>query len=780
MKFLRKNIGLLYIFLLLIQVVLIIEYLANSLPIPRPKYFYFESVALVFNEHKRVELITYLLGIITLGLFFMGILVGEHKLNSKAKQYALYTLLALTDFKNKRLLLIAFFIYVMLPILFFRLSGAFEGKLVLQIIGLSASIVFPFWNYLLRYKSQQIKYIIKASVFFDKYLIILSYNAFPNKISGLFQKKSFYLFILFIGFLQLGYLFYDPIVNQPKIINEYLTVPEQTIMKDGQKVENNDYLKMVSYKEIDNKEDETDPFSAQKLNNPKLNEWLELNKFEIQWQTLSRFMIHHNSFILIPIGEFERDKNISTINAQYGLGSAWIFEKMLTWSNHLSLDGWLKLSYLFYFLYFGIFVFIVWLITRSLSWTTLIFLLSLAWVNKRGYDFLLLPPGESPWRHFFDIVIVYVLYMFVEKKNFAYYFLALGLGIFSVVINPQIGVMIFMATITAGLFYAYYEKQHIRNILVSSFIALAIAIMSFKFSSSANDLAQYYIDGVIGFPITLVQILKLFIVIIIGYMLFWKVLKDRLVSNYIHILFLLIYSQELILYIVWHYNGDGFKSRAFIYILTVALLVYPFRTIILERWKNYMMVGVASILAIVYLDSVFKVLKSKRQYEKIFDHHATYEWTMDRAHIVSTMNPIYFQNGVDLIQKYSQGQNGIYIVSEYDNLLPFLAHKYSLMPFFDLKWYLITPKELNKSIETLEENKPKYLFVDTGIDRNLRSEVIDSKYQEINYLEKESIWRAQRLKLLNKVFQGVATDYQLIEKGYLISVYKRKDVNETH
>lgn len=773
MNFLQKNIGILYIFLLALQVVLITQYLINLLPIARPNYFYFESVALFFNDHKRVELITYILGIITIGIFFIGIFIGEKKLNLKAKRYALSTLLALTDFKNKRLLLIVFLLLVLLPLSIYFIGRSYEGKLIIQIFGLFASIVFPFWNYFLRYKFEEIERIKMIGI------KLQNYSNSPNNI---LKKNYFYISILLIGFLQLGYLFYDPIVNKPKIINEYLTVPEQTIMKDGQKIENNNYRTMVCDKGINTKKDPINNFSTQKLGDSKTDEWLEQNKFEIHWQILSRFMIHHNSFMFVPIGDFALDKNISTINAQYGLGSAWLFEKILTWNNHLSLDGWLKLSYLFYFFYFGIFIFIVWLIARSLGWTTLIFLLSLAWINKRGYDFLLLPPGESPWRHFFDIVIVYLLYMFVEKKNFAYYFLALGLGIISVAINPQVGLMIFMATITAGLFYAYYEKQQFKSIVVSSFIALAIALVSFKFSSSANDLARYYIDGVIGFPITSVQMLKIFIIIMVGYILLLKILKDRLALNYIHIVFLMIYSQELILYIVWHYSGDGFKSRAFIYILTMGLLLFPFRQMLSERWKNYVMIGVASIVAIVYLGSVFHVLKDKREYEKIFDHHVTYTWNMDRAHIVSTMNPIYFQNAVDLIQKYSRGQNGIYIVSEYDNFLPFLAHKYSMMPFFDLKWYLMTPKELDKSINTLRSNNVDYIFVDTGIDRNFNSEIISINIPTIGSKElyQESIWRVQRLKLLNEIFQSVASEYQLVETGNLISVYKRKDVNETN
>ncbi|MBD3843926.1 MAG: hypothetical protein IE909_19040, partial [Campylobacterales bacterium] len=310
--------------------------------------------------------------------------------------------------------------------------------------------------------------------------------------------------------------------------------------------------------------------------------------------------------------------------------------------------------------------------------------------------------------------------------------------------------------------------------LILSLIALSASGTVFALTSSANDLASYYFDGVIGFPISFSKMFKIFLMIIVGYILLWKILKDRLTTNYAHLVFLLLYTQALLVYVVWHYNSDGFKARAFMYVLTAGLLMFSFRHIITWHYKNYIARAIVAIAVIIYVDSVSDVLKSKRQYEKIFDRHVTYEWNMDRAHIVSTMNPIYFQNGVNLIQKYCKDQNGIYIVSEYDNFLPFLAHKYSLMPFFDMKWYLITPQELNKSIRVLQKNKPEYLFVDTGIDRNLNNEIIDPKFPEIGYLHQESIWRAQRLKLLNQIFESVADDYELVEQGYLISVYKKK------
>jgi hypothetical protein len=765
MIFLRKNIELLYLFFIAIQVVLISQYCINSLPIALPHYFYFESVAIVFNDHKRVELLSYMFGVIVLGLFFMGIVIGESKLNLKARRYALSTLLALIDWKNKKLLLIALFLCIILPTLVFKSNGSFDGKLIIQTIGLGATLVFPFWNYFLRYKAEEIECIKKMGIKLQNYSNII------------LKKNYFYIMILVIAFLQLGYLFYDPIVNQPKIINEYLTIPEQTIMKNGQKVENNDYLKVISSNGHDNKEIVTDPFSAQKLHNSQTDEWLESNQFEIRWQVLSRFMIHHNSFMFIPISDFMLDKNIHTINAQYGLGGTWFFTKLFSLIGDVSFDNWLKVSYAFYYFYFGLFVAIVFAITRSLAWTTAIFLISLTLINNRGYDFLLLPPGESPWRHFFDISIIYFLYLYGEKKKTIYYLFALGLGILSVALSPQVGLMICVATIVSGIFYTYYEKRPLTLVLIASFLALIITMGSFFFLSSANDLAQYYLDGVIGFPISSLQLFKIFVFFSVGYILFLKILRDRLLPNYGYLLFLIIYTQELILYIIWHYDSNGFKSRAFIYVLTVALLLFPFRKLLtLSRWKHYIILALSLVIATVYIRSIVHVHKSKHDYEKIFDHHVTYQWTMDRAHILSTMNPVYFQNGVDLIQKYTQGDNGIYIVSEYDNFLPFLAHKYSLMPFFDLKWYLLTPKELHKSITILQTKKPKYLFVDTGIDRDLTPEIIDSDLPEIGYLHQESIWRAQRLRLLNDVFQGVANDYTLVEKGYLISVYQRKDL----
>ncbi len=827
MTLLRKNVGLIYILLVAIQVVLIAHYAVKFFQIAVPDYFYFESVVIYFNDQKRIELFEYIIGIISLGVYFFGIIFLEPLVSPKIKRYAKAVLSGIFNKKNKKLIVIIGFIIIVSPLLIYFVGKSFASKLLFQSIIFMLSIAFPFWHYFAQYyKQNTIKW------FYDRF------NNKPKQ-DLFFTKNYFFAAILLIAFLQLTYLFYDPIVNRPKIINEYFNIPETTILKDKHSYDNtmfwqtklpsavtfkndirndeifsncvvntpeelrvmepamlesgvsydprrhlfciNGLLDLKSFDGVQNSELyhilQQGHYKAYELEMLSLShndkDFLSYNKFEIYWQILSRGVIHHNSFLFIPIADFSQDKNISRINAQYGLGGAWVFQKLLAEFDSISLDGWLKLSYLFYYLYFAIFIGVVFAITRNLMWTTIIFLFSLTVVNYRGYDFLLLPPGESPWRHFFDIFIVYLLFVYAHYRRIAFYIAALLLGIVSIVLNPQIGLMIFIATAVSGAFYAYREQCRPKLTLILSLVAFLIAGAIFVLTSSANDLASYYLDGVIGFPISFSKMFKIFLMIIIGYVLLWKVLKDRLTTNYSHLIFLFLYVQALLVYVVWHFESNGFKARAFIYVLMVGLLAFHFRNIIAQRYKYYITMAVVSIAMIVYFDSVSGVLKSKRQYEKIFDRHVTYAWNMDRAHIISTMNPIYFQNGVDLIQKYSEDHNGIYIVSEYDNFLPFLAHKYSLMPFFDMKWYLITPKELNKSIGVLKTNKPKYLFVDTGIDRNLNNEIIDPNFPEIGYLNQESIWRAQRLKLMNKIFQSVASDYELVEKGYLISVYKK-------
>lgn len=822
MRFIQKNITLLYIFAFALQLILFSYYLVNSLSITLPNYNLFDGVAIYFNGHKKIELLQYLISVVILGIYFLVLLILDKNLNYTTRRYVSYQFSSIVH--NKKILLIAIFILIIVPTILFFVGKSFTGKLLFQTLNLFLLVLLPFFAF---WKHFYNKTLYKQVSWFENITL-------PVK------RDNFFILLILIGYLQLVYIFYDPIVNKPKIINEYLNIPEKTIIDKNLIVDNTEYIQtkfpssitfkgdiskslndancitatpkslnmfrpsfednIIFYNDDKNITCVNGLLDLNNSNNDTLyallenqenrqraldvldldvndTKFLDSNKFEVHWQILSRFMIHHNSFVFIPVGELHDGKDINSINAQYGLGNVILFDYILSNIDQISFDNILRINYIAYFLYFAFFIGVVYLITKNILWTSLIFILSLTFINLRGYDFLLLPPGESPWRHFFDIFVLYCLYKFGQSNKKIYWFMALIFGILSIFMNPQIGIMIFIAIIIATIFYTLYSNSDKKFFLLSSFILVVIGGSIFKLLSSSDELSKYYIDGVIGFPISFSEMLKILIVIVITYLMLWKIIRNHLsYNNYLFLVFLVIYSQELVLYVVWHFDINGFKARAFIYILTLGLLLFYLRHYFLEKLNRNVLIAMGVLIGIFYLNSAKTVFKSKKEYEKIFVTHQTYQWNFDRANFISTMNPKYFADAVSTIEHYSYNNRGIYIISEYDNILPFLAKKYSLMPFFDLKWYILTNNELIKCINSIKENKPQYLYVDTNIDRNLNNEIIDSKWPEVGYLNEESRWRVERLKLLNKIFQSVKSDYELVEEGSLISVYKRKYV----
>jgi len=767
-----------------VQIIFLTYYIAKSLVIPLPEYTIFKNVAIYFNPTKRIELFGYLISVISLGLFFISVMILEYKIDSKMKHYFSTKIAAMIKVSDKKLFLISSFLFYFSPLIIYLLDIPSSGKFVLQLTVLYILGLLPWFEYIVRYEREAVdrwkKVLLLLLQFWHKSKEVGAHLSKRIDVyilhcvksqNCLFKKKFFYISIIVAGYIQLITVFYNPIAHDPKIINEYMNISETTILADGKEMNNSEYFDRF---DIIKK----DQYMQVMFDTNLTKEWYKINGYEAHWQVLSRYMIHHHSFMFIPIDQFLHHTEIEKINAQYGLGSAWLFSKFFSQIGDISLDGWLKVNYIFYYIYFGLYIFIVFAITRSWVWTAAIFLLSIALVNNRGYDFLLLTPGDSPWRHCLDIVVVYILFLYGESKKLIYYLVALALSIIAIVINPQIGMMIFMATATTGLFVAYREKTDVKSITSITLFAMLMAATAFIATSSTSELTQYYLDGVIGFPITFWEMFIILVMISIGYIVLWKILKDHLSSNYIFLIFLFIYSQELVLYIIWHFNSDGLKTRSFIYILTIVLLFLPYRKIFSNNFKNHFTLAVFSIVGIIYIDSVIYVTNGQMNYEKIFTQHKTYKWELDRAKIVSTMNPVYFENSISLIQKYSKANEDIYIISEYDNFLPFLAHRYSGMPFFDLKWYLMAPKELKECKELLKIQRPQYLFVDTALNHDRGKELMNKNLpRSIDYMyhRGEAVWRLGRLNLLYSIFTEFEDQYDLVEQGTLISVYKRKN-----
>ncbi|MGE4266596.1 MAG: hypothetical protein AB7F25_04105 [Deferribacterales bacterium] len=807
----------LYLFLTAIQIILFLHYLVQSFG-PKPvNYFYNDCVTIFFNPEKRAELIGYIASVCVIGIFILTVIIAERLSCGKMCRLSSVFFNRIFSLQNIKGTLISLLVFVFIPFGILAIGIHPLIKFVIQTILLTAIIGAP------------IGLIRKLRKFLEKTGLKLSKK--PKILNYILAG------IIFIGFLQIFSLLYGTIFGNPKIINEFFTIPETTLLGD-KAIDNTQYWNEHFHSPITNKTDiitdydkncitdkniadnrvmqlysregfyynrhtgklcintadmssfavlaeieninritahNADELAKQKVHIPTDEEkyFLSLNKFETHWQILSRFMIHHNSFIYVPIMELSLGKNIEGINAQYGLGATQFFEKILSGLDSISLDSILKMSYLFYYVYFIMLGIALYIMTKSLAWTSFLFIAAVTAFNLRGYDFRILPPGDAAWRHLFDVTVMMLLYIYAKKDNLLFLASALLLSVVSVWLNPQIGLMILTASVISAVFFAIFEKRHIIYSFILSGAALASGLKLYTACSASNDLAEYYLDGVIGFRMPFKFMLVLFAVFIIGYLLIKNIMKRFPKEVYLHYIFIAVYVQELFVYVAWHFNPDGLLSRFYFYILLLLILKPYISNFPANKRRKTAVYAFSAVLGLYALSALYVNL-SKYRYEKIFTTHKTYEWNMERAKITSTMNPEYFQNGVDLIKKYSDVAKGIYIVSEFDNILPFLSDKYSLMPFFDLKWYHITPKELNKSVSTLKDKRPEYIFVDTGYDRNLNNEIIDPDFPGYKYISEESVWRVQRLNLLYSVFSSVEQDYQLVEKGALISVYKRK------
>jgi hypothetical protein len=139
------------------------------------------------------------------------------------------------------------------------------------------------------------------------------------------------------------------------------------------------------------------------------------------------------------------------------------------------------------------------------------------------------------------------------------------------------------------------------------------------------------------------------------------------------------------------------------------------------------------------------------------------------------MDPKPFEEAASLIQKYEPTSRGVYFISEFDNLLPMVADRYSAMPFFDLAWFLLTDNEFAIAKRKVLDDKPQHLFVDHGILNDHSGEVVDARLrQDREETHVESVLRIRRLEVLQDLFRQVSGDYVKVAESSLIDVYERR------
>jgi hypothetical protein len=769
---------------------------------------------------KRLELLRYILSVIVLFSYYIFVYI----MSKPASRFVN----CFYDGLRKNKLLIAGYLALIIIINLFLLMIPGQGRISL-ILGIGIWIIVFILPFLLWIWGLCNSWTIKTS-----------------------KLKNIYYIILGIVILQFITIFVPFITGEPKMINEFLALPEETLI-NGHYVDNTTFINEHSLWGLVNKSDIVQANSTSKngmfiniakspliirfindghdtkyyyddamqalcINGPMTQSeraelkgivpepeqqlvdqlyyssnsaskslakrqytseeksFLSKNLFEIHWQILNRWVLHEHSFLLGPINEYALGRNLQDINIQYGWLNMVVLKNLLQHFGGINYQNYFKLLYSFYYLYYFLLLgLLLILFDRKIGYVLAGAILSFSFLNYIGFDFLFLAPGQNPIRHFLDIFIIFFLFLFVKHKKQIYMYLTLLLSLCSILNSSQEGFYALGAlfvTLVARWFIEEYKPawHEVVLVMLSGIIGLYLFV---GLKVGQDQLASYYLNGLLGFPLYRI-VLIFFILFSIGYIMIFKVIKSNDQMKYIG-LFLLFYTQGMLLYYIWGGTNYHFYNYAPIYVITALVILKLFiDNIDIVKIRESLIIFIVIVLSLlIYVPSLYVYYSAEISYQKIFSTHKTYQWNFDTAKFESTMDPKYFVNAVDLINKYSPNTNGIYIISKYDNIIPFLSKHYSAMPFPELQWFINTDNDEEQCMDAINIAMPEYLYVDTDIEKSLFNDIINSNAETMGNLYNESAWRYGRLNELNMIFQAIKENYQPIENGYLITVYKR-------
>jgi hypothetical protein len=698
------------------------------------------GVALTFVPGKIFELLFFGVIIIVAGTIFAAFSMPSSNAYLKKKINALISVME-KNTENTITVLILFFIIPLVTLLFTQIIYLANFYLLYQLIFSSLFFYIAFHN---------------------PNLINL-FTRLINKIN----PKYFSIGIIVLTFSIIAFSFRPYFTDKPYISSEYYNLSGETILNGTENTNTKNELEKYSAQLRSGKVDSSGSLLE------RIGYFESKNRFFLGWIFMNRWVIHHHNFILNPINQLECGAKPSEICALYGAMSATVFHTIMKHTTGINIQGWLLINYSSFIIYLLFAVITLTLVFRNLTIPAMFCLSYLIYFQSDFIINCILGPGSAPWRNFFDIITLLFITLYLREKKPVFLvplFFSLAA---SLIMNSEMGIMISAAAISV-LFFDALKTGVMKKVFPVLFLmpAAVIAIYLLLPKNSAGY-AGYFIKGLLGMENADQYIIFFAIAASVIYYILYQMNRESHRLFY-PALYLFIYSQTLQIYYIWHHNTTGFISRSYIYFLLISLLLlYIFGKTAKKRDYRFPAVALMLVLSFAAILSFSRLKRDLALITYTEKSHVTYVWNFDRAAIKSSMNPAPIQSAVSMIQRYVK-DSGIHIISDFDNLLPFLAKKTSLMPFFDMKWFFITEKEMQLSIDKLKHDRPEFLFVDSDIEDDKEKQIIPEDATFFKGLHQESVWRVEREKLLKRLFSSVKDEYRLVEKGELISVYKRK------
>lgn len=513
-------------------------------------------------------------------------------------------------------------------------------------------------------------------------------------------------------------------------------------------------------------------------------EFLRKNQLGLTTQPLAGHYFHHHNQLTGVLNYLAVSGDFDGAQYLYGWGSTVLIDYLVKALGGLTFENYLSALYIFYPAYYLIFLVLVYFVFKQASYVAAGAVLAFGFLLLLGFQSIHFAPGFNPLRHFFDLFVLGGFVAYLRSGRFGSLILTLAFAALGVMANTEFGLVLFASLIATLVVRGVLEKGFSWRISVAIFAAITgtVLFLNFVLRGQGNPTLIYMLMGVSVPETAYVRLYFLTTVFLVGYFFLWRMKPRAETSLWYLSLLLFWYSQGSLLYYVWNPAPNHLHAIAPIWILSCL----TFLALVLRVWFTTAQEGgVVHYLAfggvlLLYLPAMAFYHIDRTTYYDVFDSHRVYQWTFNRAHIKTTMNPVPFENAISLIKKYSQDR--LYLISKYDNLVPFLAERYSAMPFPEVALSLVSDRELKRCIDTIRRDRPEYLFVDTDVERDLSGDIYQFGERPIPHseaLRDASVGRVKVLSGLRDVFSGIRSEYDLLEQGFLISVYKRKSTPGT-
>lgn len=514
-------------------------------------------------------------------------------------------------------------------------------------------------------------------------------------------------------------------------------------------------------------------------------EFIRKNRREFLDQALAGHYFHHQNTMLGTINEYALGKPQGQTVYLYGWLSTIVIAKAMTALGGVTFEAYQKVFYSFYPLYYLLLIAAAVIIFKRLGYALLVGVISVSSLYFIGFEVIRFAPGFNPIRHFFDIfaLVCFYWYLFAPRRNWLYLALALAFSIVGILFSKEFGLVLLLSMLATIIIRVRVGRRKAAPEIILIVVATLAALASLLLIQTGKNPTLLYV--LLGVATPAMHWIKMYSLLLLFSAIYVLLIKTRKVGDnwgYLS-LFWFLYAQGLLIYYIWNPAPNHLFSLGAVWGMLLALLLrysssnYDWAA----KYENKMLMASNSLLTLfMFLPSIGSYYMEQSDYQKLFAEHKLYHWNFPRAHFVSTMDPSVFENAVQLINKYSPS-NSIYILSKYDNILPFLSAKYSAMPFLEMALSLVTKKEMDKSTDLIRRDRPEYLFVDTDMTRSHAGDVYDKNDPVSEFaapIYDASRGRAMVLDNFAKVFKEIEGMYEPIERGQLITVYKLRGANK--